>query len=106
MTMKHEIPEGLRLAIQKAGSERALAYVLCLERDTAERVVSLYFHLDEAENALRALARAIVFNPSDDKIVEMLTVHGIQARIFACTMKRGKQNSTELKPFVRPARAA
>ena len=63
----------------------AFAFVLTIEGDTAERSVSIHFHLDDAENALRAWARAIVFDPShypsDDEIVEMLTAHGIQARI-------------------------
>jgi hypothetical protein len=86
--------------------KKPFAYVLHIERDSAEHLVSLYQSLDEAENALRAYAATIFAGPGDDEIVEMLAEDGLHVRIFACVMKRNTQISTELKPFTRTAKAA
>jgi hypothetical protein len=82
------------------------AYVLYIDRGTEEHFVWLYQTLDEAEDTLRVYAGTIFVGPTDDELVEALAEQGEHARIFACTMKRNRQISTELKPFNRPARAA
>jgi hypothetical protein len=82
------------------------AYVLYIERDTDEHLVSIHRSLDEAEDALRAFARTIVVAPSDDDITEILAEYNLHARIYACAMKRNTQISTELKPFTRAAKVA
>jgi hypothetical protein len=75
------------------------AYVLYIDRGTREHLVSLHQSLDEAEDALRAYAKTIVIGPSDNEIVEVLAEDGTHARLFACSMKRNVQFSTELVPF-------
>jgi hypothetical protein len=82
------------------------AYVLYIDRGAEEHLVWLHQSLDEIEDALRAYAETIFVGPAnDDDIVEMLAEDGKHARIFACTLKRNAQISTELKPFTR-AKAA
>ncbi len=83
------------------------AYVLYIECDAEEHLVSLYRSLDEAEDALRDYTVTIFAGPQpDDDIIESLAEYGKHARIFACTLRRGKQVSTELNPFARTAKAA
>jgi hypothetical protein len=83
------------------------AYVLYIDRGTEEHLVSLYQSLDEAEDALRDYAGTIfVGGDDDDDIVKVLADYGSQTRIFACTLKRGQQISTELNPFARTTKAA
>jgi hypothetical protein len=75
------------------------AYVLYIDRGTEEHLVSLYQRLDEAEEALRAFARTIVVGPRDNEIAEVLAEDGVHARIYACTLQRRGQSSTEVQPF-------
>ena len=82
------------------------AYVLYIDRGTDGPLVSLYQSLDEAEHVLRNYAETIFVGPADDEIVEALAENGKHVRIFACTVKRNTQISTELKPFARAAKAA
>jgi hypothetical protein len=77
------------------------AYVLYIERDSDEHLVSVHRSLDEAEAELRAFAANIVLDPSDDEIVDFLCEYGEHARIYACTIKRNTQTSAELTPFAR-----
>jgi len=82
------------------------AYVLYIDRGTEEHLVSLHQSLDEAEDALRAYAGTIFVGVTDDDdIIETLAEDDKHVRIFACTLKRNTQISTELKPFTR-AKAA
>ena len=82
------------------------AYVLYIEHDTAEHFVSIHQSLNEAEEALRAFGATIVAGPCDEDLVETLAEYNEHARIYACTMKRNMQISTELEPFTRTAKAA
>jgi hypothetical protein len=78
------------------------AFVLYIERDNDERLVSLWQTLDAAEEALRDYAASTFVGLCDGEIVEALAEDGIRVRIFACTEKRNMQTSTELQPFARP----
>ena len=78
------------------------AHVLYIEHDNGAHCVSIHTTLDEAEAALRAYA-AMVFvdgeSLADDEIIETLATYNEYARIYACTVKRDLQISTELAPF-------
>jgi hypothetical protein len=86
---------------------KPFAYVLFINRGNEERLVSLHQSLDEAEDALRAYARTVFVSPGDDdELVEALAECDEHVHIFACTMKRNTQISTELQPFTRATEAA
>jgi hypothetical protein len=78
---------------------KPFAYVFYVEHDNDEHYVSVHSSLDEAEEALRAYAAAIFVDGeslADSEIADILMEYNEHVRIFACTVKRGVQISTQL----------
>jgi hypothetical protein len=82
--------------------------VLYVDRGTErEHLVFLYRSLTEFEAGLHAFVATLFVGPFDDsEIVEILAGEGIKVRLYAWSLRRGKQISTELKPFTHAASAA
>jgi hypothetical protein len=79
-------------------------YVLLIEYSDDEPFVTLHQSLDDAEDALREIAARIWAGPqADEDMLEVFAKYGHRVRVFACTMKRNVQTSTEITPFARKA---